>query len=159
MHYAKVSKVSPLAPDWEEAGLKDWQQIQIILKWLFLPQSIFTLYWYGTSEGHSFIICNILSELDLRCNLVSPPILGALHLLSIKTKIYSQWKIKKIIYQRIPQFKGGQMEPVSCWGERADSAEIQWSPLNDLRGQRGCTASLTQQRQITAELNWGFQWI
>lgn len=45
------------------------------------------------------------------------------------------------------------MEPVPCWGERADWAEIQWSPLNDLRGQRECTASLTQQRQITAKLN------
>lgn len=45
------------------------------------------------------------------------------------------------------------MEPVPFWGKSADWAEIQWSPLNYLRGQRDCTASLTQWRQITAKLN------
>lgn len=41
-------------------------------------------------------------------------------------------------------------------GERGVKKETQlklWSPVNDVRRQKGCTTSLTQHRQITAKLN------
>lgn len=79
MYYPRWEMLCLQPLDWQEAGewwtalsREDWQQIQIIMNWLLLPQNIFTLYWHRIREGHRSIMCNLLSELDLRWRVLSP---------------------------------------------------------------------------------------